>query len=154
MDKSEQDRLYAIMAEYPDVAEAIFHNGFSAFVKYLFEHFCQPQLVTELKKRGLEFSRDNHLSGDKENGFSIYRPEWKYSRIYIYSETYDHDYFIGISYRDDAGWPFGSEYLRKYKDFNSSSIIGPLRDGRFVNLIIEYVDNILSMLDEKGFSLT
>lgn len=174
MDKSEQDRLYAIMAEYPDVAEAIYHNGFSAFVKYLFENFCQPQLKTELSKRGLEFSRDNHLSGDKVNGFSIYRPEWKYSRIYINSETYDHDYFIGISYSDIdvkkwmevtpgftffkkeqcEGWPFGWEYLRKYKDFNFSSIIGPLKDGRFVNLIIEYVDNILSMLDEKGISLT
>lgn len=174
MESTQQKNIFAEMARYPEATAAIFHTGFTAFRNYVFEHFCSPQFEQEATRLGLIYQPSNILSGEKECGFYFYKPEWKHSKICIETESYDHDFYYGISFADTTPneyrqhsntvqqilpkkstdwWPYGWDNMRKYANWKQSSIITAFTSGAYNHYVMDIVEHILNELEQRGIKL-
>ena len=165
-----QNEMFAVMANHPDVAKEIFHVGFEKFRDYLFREYCINKFIDEAQKIGLIFNQDTILDENKEAGYYFYKSDWKYFRIYVYSENYYKDFYIGISFENDDNiiksignnkypqlfaekatkeWPMGYEFLiSPYRYMIYSSIIPYLINGEYVKYIIGKVRETLNNIEQ------
>lgn len=167
MDTKQQERMFAVMAEYPEATANIFHMGITAFRHYLFHNFCTPLFMIEAEKRGLIYEESNMVSGEKYAGFQFKREGWDGTVIRIESDgRYDKDFFIAITHDgktklNNQGQKldcfdrspvnkcvFGWSSLTKYRDWHSNILID-LKSGKYCTFIMEKVDDILKEIDKK-----
>lgn len=175
MDTTKREEMFAIMAKHPDVAKEIFNVGFEAFRDYLFQENCITQFDYEAQKLGLIFNQDTILKGNKESGYYFYKNEWKYFRIYVYSESAYKDFYIGISFEYDDNiakiiedkkypqifankatpeWPMGFEFLQSpFCYLCYSSIIPYLVNGEYVKYIMGKITEAMENIEKFNIEM-
>ena len=166
MDTKQQEKMFAVMAEFPEAVASIFHTGFTAFRNYVFHNFCSPIFTIEARMRGLVYNESNAISGEKHAGFQFKKEGWGEFVIVVEAETYDKNFCIGIVYKGQSpnnmqqhkldcfdmnpndkfvcGW----SYLSKYKDWYSDIIIA-MKNSDYCSYIMEKVDKIICEIENK-----
>lgn len=166
MDTKQQEKMFAVMAEFPEAAASIFHSGFTAFRNYVFHNYCSPIFAIEAKKRRLVYNESNAISGEKHAGFQFKKEGRGEFAIVVETETYDKDFYIGIVYRGQSDdiqqlkldcfdrnpnnmFVCGLSYLSKYKDWYSDIIIA-MKNSDYCNYIMKKVDEIICEIERKN----
>lgn len=160
MDKTDLNRLYTIMSEYPDVVHAISCN-LQGYRQYLVEAYLISPMKDWCKKNGFEWYEDEgFLNDSKWKGFGIYRSGWnKMIAIEFDKSEFKTPYWgvwkwktqdtvqnKGVGEKTNENWPYGWQYS-KYeaydekvaKDFIDGKIFAEVRDG-FMS-ILKTVEN-------------
>lgn len=161
MDTKQQEQMFAVMAEYPEAVATMFHSGFTAFRNYVFHNFCSPFFKVEAEKRGLIYDESNMLSGEKYVGFHFFKPQWQDLCIYVGTDNYDKNFFVGIVHKAKSvlatpfmkldcfdqkptnEYVYGWSYLKKYNNWYSDIIVS-MKDGSYCNHIMDVVDLVLN----------
>ena len=171
MDNSNKEKLFATMAENAEQVKAIYSVTWFEYLEYVFEKYVRPKLK---EMEGMTYEETNLFGGRGERGFYFRRKEWNRSAIWIYTYRSQPDCFmIGISNYNggslevesnklyclkehpDKDWPYGWEYLGKYKDWylQNDSIPDMIDDNKGNNKFVEYVKGkvkeILEEIDNK-----
>ena len=161
MDTKQQEQMFAVMAEFPEAVATMFHSGFTAFRNYVFHNFCSPSFKVEAGKRGLDYDESNILSGEKYVGFHFFKPQWQDLCIYVGTDNYDKNFFVGIVHKAKSvlekpsmkldcfdqkptnEYVYGWSYLKKYNNWYSDIIVS-MKDGSYCNHIMDVVDLVLN----------
>ena len=175
MEKEEKEKLIATMIENAEQVKAIYSVTWFEYLESVFEKYVRPKLKS---MDGLMYKETNLFGGRGERGFYFRRKEWNRSAIWIYTDRSQPDWFrIGISNyygvylevspdklyclkeHPDKDWPYGWEYLGKYKDWylQNDSIPDMVDDSngnnKFVEFIKAKVTEILEEIDCKGIKI-
>ena len=177
MEQTEIDKLYKIAAKYPEAAIALFWNADCiSFMKYIYNQYVNPLFADFAKKNDLVYDEfiTRPLGNAKGKGFCFRRENWKQYAIFVWSDCtgyYDWTCFYdGVSpfleygaaiiatkdrikldcMTDEPtdGFPYGSSYLSKYKDWNGDTVLD-MMNGEFTACIIERVKVILEEVEER-----
>lgn len=172
MEEKEKEQMFAEMEKYPEAVAGIFHVGFKEFRNYLFKKYCEPKFEEEARKRNLIYKGTKACIGAKESGF--YFTKWEYAGIYIWTDNWDHDYYISISFDGDNTpkkvrekvskealldekpedwWPKGRTFLPESLNWKNSSILPSFKSGKYVENIMEEIDKVLKIIEDNHIEL-
>lgn len=167
MDSLNKEELLKIMTAYPECIAAIC-NSQDSFKQHVYNTFVKPMFIKFGESNNLIFEDINLFSSEKERGLYFHKKEWEHSAVFFYAErTTERDFYWGISnYSGDKlavtqaqldcfhskpneYWPYGWEYLNKYRDWNMDTITEMI-NGHYVDYITKLVLTALEELDRKG----
>ena len=162
--------LYKFIEKYHTDVEALVRSATSdGFINYIYGRYVHDDMAAMAERFGLIYTEKDNIN----DGFYLYRPEWKKAAIRIYKDTKYHDkHYIGVHIGPNgtAGdlfsikhtkmdcmsinpteWaPYGWEDLSPYDRWESGhGTLPAMIDGMFVNHIEKLVLAILTEIDTK-----
>lgn len=175
MDSMNKEELLKIMTAYPECVAAIYYEQ-ESYKQYVYNTFVKPMFIKFGESNNLIFNDCMLFSSERaERGFYFHKEEWKCSAIWIYTESFNEkNFFWGIS--DYSGrelavsqikldcinkcirgvtneqWPYGREYLDKYRDWDLNTI-AEMINGHYVDYIIKLVLTAVEEIDKKGLPM-
>lgn len=167
METKESEKIIETMLqrENTDTIAAIINLQGEWMNRIVKEYLVKP-LIEFAKSQNLEFVFEEAMyNKERECGFYFYKPEWKKTAIYFYTENMNWQgkgFYRGVSNYEgetlalpqiqmhslegspSGGWPYGFEYLSQYRNWDCNTMTDMV-EGRVAKFIEE---SVLEMLDE------
>lgn len=170
MDSLNKEELVKIMTEYPECIAAIC-NEQEDYKKYVYETFVRPRLKAFGECNSLLFEEDNLFASKGGRGFYFHKIEWVKSAIWFYTDhSGEWGFYWGVSnyvcdnlslkqdrldciYGSSTDlWPYGWEYLNKYRDWDMNTI-AEMINGHYLDYITKLVLTAVEEIEKKGLPM-
>lgn len=172
MDNEDKNKLLELIATHAEEVEKLLNSEYD-LLRYVFTTRVERILKAHASSRGLLFETVNMFGSERGGrGFYFYRPAWKHTAIFFWSERMSESmFYCGVSNYNSIdwstisrqkldcldndpteAWPYGWSNLDGiYFNWNMRTAIdmASQSDNKFCNYIIGKLDIMLAEIDAK-----
>lgn len=170
MDSSNLEDMFDLMSKFPEETAEIVNNS-CRYLEYVFNKFVKGNFERFALENGLKYKEDGIWNDRKEGGFFFHKAEWEHYAVFVWHDTWSDGFYVGVSWfnsepqkkleinnleslsgKADITWPYGFEYLEKYRYWDVYTTINMI-NGKFVKSIRETVLKVVKEIEEKGLPM-